>query len=1000
MSVFTKPANDVFSPYDLAGMPREVVPQEAQVWGTEVEAVINAFVSSGGLTYDTKASMDADLAHAANSMAWVIGDPVADNNGIYRKIGASGSGSWTRVGDLPYSFIRATDAGAGTPNAIQATSALPVSESALIWMNVFEANPASPVTVSFNGGSALTIKTNSGEDVAPGGLRAGMILLGAISGETFRLFSDEAIASLIYAARDETISARDTTLVARNEAVAARDVALAAAGDTVAQGSVPIFESRDTAAAYNLSAFSSVRINRWSSSSPLAPAIYKKVGAEPAHAAKFQSADGAWWEISGDVIHIRSLGAICDGVAADTAAVLLAGSQHFAGKEFRFPAADIVVEGTIPVYSTFVAVPGMATFKQTLAGGADMNGVRGFAPESNGGMHFFRFERGVTAGAISGEFNNAVVVGQYATTGKEYTNIHLSNLEFVGVDAGVGRRSIFGIYGNVHDCTFKNFKYSGFISYAMMIHWGGNFDPTAPDTGAVTQSWHPRRLLIDGVFFENPLPDAALGCVYVSGGHNIDCRNVFASGVRIPIVVAAGDVGGLVAQGDSVGQVLKNIVFDNCTIKNYEIAGVQLSGASGTRAGGLWLAINEGALVTFNNLVLERGPLSSTNTRAFDCRLMTGVRANVEVSHGVGASISNFTPAIFLQACDDIQISGRTVVPFAHEFVGCGKKIELDTVDICLRTDYNTSCIGTRLTGQSAAHALGAALTVGATSVTLTSLSFDAVAGSTITVGGRTMVLTKAAMQSTDPVTLSITPSFVAAASGAAATVEKYTGDIRHTGYAEGFHTGYLANNTSSGKARKSRLRGRHFRRSGQYDVQLRAARGFRVEDCDFTESGQLDNSSCANIRMTDGCSGVKIRGNSFENNPDDSTKVRHNIYLFGDTVGAIITGNEFHNAQTSAINKFAPSNTADEDHIIADNWWGPLLPAGATGRVSGTAGYYSTTVGDRRIGYSSAAPTTGSWRQGDILWDTGAAASGKAGRICVAAGSPGTWKTFAAIDA
>jgi hypothetical protein len=974
-------ANTIWRDYNTDGVPssEEYDPKKADIraWGTWVESIITAFTANGGLVYTLRASLDAQLSRPPATMAWVIGDPVVDNNGIYQKIGVEGTGSWNRVADLPFSFIIASDVGAGTPNAIQATTSIPVSGSALVWMNVFEANTASPVTVSFNGGSALTIKTNSGNDVAAGGLTSGMIVMGIVSGSTFRLVSDLASAALVA------------------QAEAAATVAVAAAS------SIATYATRAVAAAQDLSGVSDVTISRWSSSSRYAPATYQKVSSEPAHAAKFQSADGAWWEISGDVIHIRSLGAICDGTTNDTSAVVLAGSQDFAGKEIRFPAADIVVEGTIPVYSTFVAVPGMATFKQTLAGGTDMNGARGFAPESNGGMHFFRFERGVTAGAISGEFNNAVVVGQYATTGKEYTNIHLSNLEFVGVDAGVGRRSIFGIYGNVHDCTFKNFKYSGFISYAMMIHWGGNFDPTAPDTGAVTQSWHPRRLLIDGVFFENPLPDAALGCVYVSGGHNIDCRNVFASGVRIPIVVAAGDVGGLVAQGDSVGQVLKNIVFDNCTIKNYEIAGVQLSGASGTRAGALWLAINEGSLVTFNNLVIERGPLSSTNTRAFDCRLMTGVRVNgIDVSHGTGASTSNFTPAVFLQACDDFKLSGKTVVPFAHELVGCGKKIELDTVDICLRTDYNTSCIGTRLTGQSAAHTLGAALTVGATSVTLTSLSFDVVAGSTINVGGRTMVLTKAAMQSTDPVTLSITPSFVAAASGAGATVEKYTGDIEHTGYAEGFHTGYQVNNSSSGRARKSRIRGRHFRRSGLYDVQLRAARRFSVEDCEFTEGGQLDNSSCVNIRMTDGCSHIKIRGNSFENNPDDSTKMRHNIYLFGDTVGAIVTGNEFHNAQTSAINKFAPSNTADEDHIIADNWWGPLLPAGATGRVSGTAGYYSTTVGDRRIGYSSAAPATGSWRQGDILWDTGAAASGKAGRICVAAGSPGTWKMFAAIDA
>jgi hypothetical protein len=144
---------------------------------TGYETVITAFTSNGGLIYTSKAQMDADLAHGVKSSAWVIGDPVAANNGVYQKQGGSGAGSWTRVADLPYSFIIASDVGAGTANAIQAITAIPVSSSALVWMNIFEANTATPVTVSFNGGSVLTIKTNTGNNPVVGGLVAGMIVL-------------------------------------------------------------------------------------------------------------------------------------------------------------------------------------------------------------------------------------------------------------------------------------------------------------------------------------------------------------------------------------------------------------------------------------------------------------------------------------------------------------------------------------------------------------------------------------------------------------------------------------------------------------------------------------------------------------------------------------------------------------------------------------------------------------------------------------------------------
>lgn len=194
-------AAQVFRDFVTDGVPSSGAnkPKKADIrkWGKWVEDIITAFTSNGGLIYSSKAAMDADLAHAANSMAWVVGDPVAANNGVYGKVGASGTGSWTRRSDLPFSFIIASDVGAGTPNAIQATTSIPVSASALIWMNIFEANTGSPVTVSFNGGEPLTVKTNSGSNISAGGLTAGMIVLGIVSGSTFRILNDQVSSAII-----------------------------------------------------------------------------------------------------------------------------------------------------------------------------------------------------------------------------------------------------------------------------------------------------------------------------------------------------------------------------------------------------------------------------------------------------------------------------------------------------------------------------------------------------------------------------------------------------------------------------------------------------------------------------------------------------------------------------------------------------------------------------------------------------------------------------------
>jgi hypothetical protein len=268
MSLFTKPANDVWAGHNADGSARRPDNQDAQRWGSEIERVISALASTGGAIFQSKSQMDPSLGYPAFTMAWVLGDSPDDFSGIYQKIGASGTGSWNRLGDLPYSFVVAIDSGAGTPNAIQASSALPVSTSALVLLSVIETNTASPVTVSFNGGAPLTVKSNSGLDVTAGGLIAGMVVMGHVSGSTFRLVNDEAIASLIYEARDEVA-------VDRAAAEAARDLAEQYASDAAAQANVPIYSSATTAAGLAIPVgITALRVNGWTSPGDGGDALY------------------------------------------------------------------------------------------------------------------------------------------------------------------------------------------------------------------------------------------------------------------------------------------------------------------------------------------------------------------------------------------------------------------------------------------------------------------------------------------------------------------------------------------------------------------------------------------------------------------------------------------------------------------------------------------------------------------------------------------------------
>jgi len=53
-----------------------------------------------------------------------------------------------------------------------------------------------------------------------------------------------------------------------------------------------------------------------------------------------------------------------------------------------------------------------------------------------------------------------------------------------------------------------------------------------------------------------------------------------------------------------------------------------------------------------------------------------------------------------------------------------------------------------------------------------------------------------------------------------------------------------------------------------------------------------------------------------------------------------------------------------------------------------------------RGVQYLAAAPATGRWRVGEVVYNTAPAAGGFVGWVCTTSGSPGTWKTFGAISA
>ncbi|TBB12446.1 hypothetical protein ELH50_15755 [Rhizobium ruizarguesonis] len=216
-------ARQVYRDFVTDGIPSSGnhKPTKADIrsWGGYLESFIAGSSVINSLIKTTRALLLADVNHDESTMSWVIADPTTAYNGIYEKVGASGLGTWNRVADLPYPFIPASNVGAGTANAIVATTDIPLSETALVWLPIFATNTATPVTVAFNGASPLSVKTNPGNNPVVGGLPAGMIVLGRQQGSEFRLISDQASNAIVAAAEAAADLAADYAALALNDQV-------------------------------------------------------------------------------------------------------------------------------------------------------------------------------------------------------------------------------------------------------------------------------------------------------------------------------------------------------------------------------------------------------------------------------------------------------------------------------------------------------------------------------------------------------------------------------------------------------------------------------------------------------------------------------------------------------------------------------------------------------------------------------------------------------------
>lgn len=90
----------------------------------------------------------------------------------------------------------------------------------------------------------------------------------------------------------------------------------------LSSGAQQIFDTKADLEAANVAADAdSVYVSGYTTAGDGGGALYKRVGSEPSHSGKIQSNDGAWWEIAGAELNVRSFGAVGDGSTDDRASI-------------------------------------------------------------------------------------------------------------------------------------------------------------------------------------------------------------------------------------------------------------------------------------------------------------------------------------------------------------------------------------------------------------------------------------------------------------------------------------------------------------------------------------------------------------------------------------------------------------------------------------------------------------------------------------------------------
>jgi hypothetical protein len=199
---------------------------------------------------------------------------------------------------------------------------------------------------------------------------------------------------------------------------------------------------------------------------------------------------------------------------------------------------------------------------------------------------------------------------------------------------------------------------------------------------------------------------------------------------------------------------------------------------------------------------------------------------------------------------------------------------------------------------------------------------------------------------------------------------------------------------SGSDSVTRPRVKGAEIRTSKARSFPIWACAGAEIDDLLIMPTGSATHEAI----VLAGDADVLVRRLTIDLSDYTGTTFRAFAFV------AATTGNVLRVDTARVINGSGKFSTWLHGHsavgtVTLGNLSSDVAPsAGIAVGVENLDSYTLAGVPNSQIG--SAAPTTGTWVRGDIVWDDTPSAAGTMGWVCTTGGTPGTWKTWGAISA